>query len=94
MRNYELVMLVSPEIADDQVNTVVEKVTSYVTTHGGKVAEVKPWGRRRLAYHIGNFQEASYVQANFALDPKDAKQLQGDLQISEQVIRHLMLTLD
>ncbi|MBM4405303.1 MAG: 30S ribosomal protein S6 [Chloroflexi bacterium] len=94
MRNYELVMLVSPEIADDQVNTVVEKVTGYVTTHGGKVAEVKPWGRRRLAYHIGNFQEASYVQANFSMEPKHAKQLQSDLQISEQVIRHLLLNAD
>ena len=94
MRDYELVLLVSPQVADDDVSGVMDKVTEYVTAQGGEVDNVKPWGRRRLAYHIDDFEEATYVQANFKLDPEHTKQLVVNLEISEDVIRHLLVKID
>lgn len=94
LREYELVMLVSPQVADDQVDGVVQRVTGMITSQGGKVAAVKPWGRRRLAYHIGDFQEANYVQTNFSMEPTGAKALVNSLTISEDIIRHLLVKLE
>lgn len=94
MRDYELVLLVSPQVADEDVPGVMAKVTEYVADRGGEVGKVNPWGRRRLAYHIDDFEEATYVQANFKLDPEHTKQLVVNLEISEDVIRHLLVKID
>lgn len=89
--DYELIFLVSPQVADEDAPKVSERVRAFISERGGKVAEVKPWGRRRMAYHIGNFQEANYVQANFSMDPKHARDLEESLRLAEDVIRHLLV---
>lgn len=94
MHEYELVFLVSPQVADEEVPKVSERVRQFITERGGAVAEVKAWGRRRMAYHIGNFQEANYVQANFTMDPNHAHELEESLQLSEDVIRHLLVVAE
>ncbi|MEE9285897.1 MAG: 30S ribosomal protein S6 [Dehalococcoidia bacterium] len=94
MRDYELVLLVSPQVADEDVSGVMEKVTDYVSGHGGEVGTVNPWGRRRLAYHIADFEEATYIQANFKLEPQHTKELVVSLELSEDVIRHLLVKVE
>lgn len=91
VRDYELVLLVSPRVADEEVPAVIERVTKFVTERGGTMGEVKPWGRRRMAYHIKDFEEANYVQALFKMEPKDAKELDSTLNLSEDVVRHLLV---
>lgn len=91
MIDYELVLLVSPQVADDKVTDTVEKITQSIATQGGKVTTVNPWGRRRLAYHIKDFQEATYVLVNFSADSKVATTLNNQLRINEDVIRFLMV---
>jgi small subunit ribosomal protein S6 len=94
LRDYELVLLVSPQVADDKVTGVVDKVTQFIAGRGGQMGAVNPWGRRRLAYHIKNFEEASYVLASFKMEPAHAKELESSLNISEDVIRHLLVKLE
>ena len=91
MRDYELVILISPQVADEDVSGVVDRMTGFVTERGGSIYEVKPWGRRRMAYHIGDFEEATYIQTNFSMDPSHTRELETTLTISEDVIRHLLL---
>jgi small subunit ribosomal protein S6 len=94
VRDYELMMLVSPQVADDDVSKVVERVTQFVTGRGGEVQSINPWGRRRLAYHIADFEEASYVQANFKMDTKHTAELETSLKISDDVIRHMLVRVE
>ena len=94
MRDYELVILISPQMADEEMSGVVDQVTTFVTERGGSVSQITPWGRRRMAYHIGDFEEANYVQANFAMDPKHTRELESNLTISEEVIRHLLMKVE
>lgn len=90
MRDYELVMAISPQVADDQVSAVTDRVTQFIKDHGGAVKEMKPWGRRRLAYHIKDFQEGSFVQATFSLATEHVAELQTNLRISEDVVRFML----
>ena len=87
-------MVVSPQVADEEVAGVVEKVTSFITGHGGSVSGVNPWGRRRLAYHIRDFQEGNYIQANVTLDPQHTRELESTLTISEEIIRPLLVRVE
>jgi small subunit ribosomal protein S6 len=94
LRDYELVMVVSPEVADEAVPTTVERVQRFVSDQGGEVKEVNPWGRRRLAYPIDRHREGSYVVAQLSLDPQQLKALDENLRLAEDVIRHLLVKLE
>ncbi|MDP2673729.1 MAG: 30S ribosomal protein S6 [Dehalococcoidia bacterium] len=94
MRDYELVMIVSPEVADEAVPATIERVQQFIAEQGGEVKEVNPWGRRRLAYPIEKYREGSYVVAQLSLDPQQLGALEENLKLSDDVIRHLVVKLE
>ena len=94
LHDYELVMIVSPEIADEAVPATVERVQQFIAEQGGEVKEVNPWGRRRLAYPIERHREGSYVVAQLSLDPQQLGALEENLKLSDDVIRHLVVKLE
>ena len=94
MRDYELMVVLTPELDDDGVSATTERVTSLVTARGGEVVDIQPWGRRRLAYPIRNFREGHYAVARVKLTPEAAVPLERGLRLSEPVLRHLLVRLD
>lgn len=91
MRDYELVTIIKPDVTDDDAATVVEKVKSFVTDHKGEPGEVNPWGKRKLAYPIGQYKEGNYFLMRFKLEPKETRELETSLKLNERVIRHLLV---
>jgi len=94
LRQYELVMIVSPEVADESVPATVERVQQFVAEQGGEMKDVNPWGRRRLAYPIERHREGNYVVAQLNLDPQQLTALEENLKLSDDVIRHLVVKLE
>jgi len=94
LRDYELVYIISPEVAEDALEGVINNVSQFITARGGVVTSVEPWGRRRLAFPIKHFSEGYYVLARFQMDPAAGKELEANLEMSEGVIRHLLVRLD
>jgi len=89
------VVIITPQVADDEVPDAVERlVRRPVESQGGVCQEVNVWGRRKLAYPVKKHQEGNYVLTNLELDPTKAKELEQGLLISEEVIRHLLVRLD
>ena len=91
LRDYELVVILSPEIGDDTVSASIQRVQESVTSRGGEVVDVNHWGRRRLAYPIKRHLEGNYVVSQIKLDPGQIPDLESTLRISEDVIRHLIV---
>jgi small subunit ribosomal protein S6 len=94
MRDYELVAIISPEVDEEGVSKIVDKVTQSIDSRGGVVEEVKKWGRRKLAYPIRKFMEADYVLARFKLTPKSVKELEGEISASADVLRYLVVKVE
>ncbi len=94
MRDYELVMIVSPEVDDDAVPSTIERVQQFIAEQGGQVKEVTPGGRRRLAYAIDRHREGSYVVAQLSFDPQRLQALEENLKLADDVIRHLVVKLE
>jgi len=90
MRRYELMLIIRPDVPDDRSQAVIDKVTRQITTSGGQIIKVAPWGRRRLAYPIDRFREGSYHIILFAAPPDALAELEHGLLITEEVIRHLV----
>lgn len=95
MRDYELTVVFSPEVPEDEIGGEIDKVSELVTQKGGvMVGEVNRWGRRRLAYPIDRFREGNYVLAHFKLEAPKATELDDNLKRSENILRHLLVRLD
>jgi len=94
MRDYELVAIISPEVDEEGVSKIVDKVTQSINSRGGAVEEVKNWGRRKLAYPLRKFMEADYVLARFKLMPKAVKELEGEISASGDILRYLVVKVE
>jgi small subunit ribosomal protein S6 len=94
MRDYELVAIISPEVDEEGVSKIVDKVTQSINSRGGAVEEIKNWGRRKLAYPLRKFMEADYVLARFKLMPKSIKELEGEISASGDILRYLVVKVE
>ena len=94
MRDYELVIIISPEVAEEDVPGTIDKVSEFITSRGGDVTAVDRWGKRKLAYPINRFREGNYVLSQIKLEPEITAELEANLKISEDILRHLLVRLD
>jgi small subunit ribosomal protein S6 len=94
LRDYELVVIISPEVSEEEVPAAIERLSEAIVRRGGEVKEVNRWGRRKLAYPIKRHLEGTYVVTQLRLEPTRTGELEAGLQISEEVIRHLLVRVD
>ena len=94
MRDYELVALISPEVDEEGVSRIVDKVSQSIDSRGGVVEDIKEWGKRKLAYPIRKFMEADYILARFKLMPESVKELEGEISASGDILRHLVVKIE
>ena len=94
MRTYELMFIVRPEIEEEALDALVERVQQIMTDNGGQVEKVDRMGRRRLAYPIQKRREGHYVLIQAGLEQAAMTELERNLKLSEDVIRHLLVRVD
>ena len=94
MRDYEMVIIISPEVAEEDVPGTIDKVSEYITSNGGEVTQVDRWGKRKLAYPINRFKEGNYVMSRFKIKPGVTAELEANLKMSETILRHMLIRLD
>jgi len=93
LRDYELIVIVSPDVPEEELPSHVDKISEFITNRGGSVTEVERWGKRKLAYPINHFREGNYVLTRFKLEPGTTAELEANLRISEKILRHLLVRL-
>jgi small subunit ribosomal protein S6 len=90
MRRYELMLVLRPDVPDDKAQAVIDRTTRQLVADGGQIIKVAPWGRRRLAYQIDRYREGSYHIVLFEAPPAALAEMERTLQITEDVLRHLV----
>ena len=94
MRQYEIMIILDPEIEERTVAPSLDKYLSVVKNDGGSVDKVDIWGRRRLAYDIQKKSEGIYAVVDFTAEPATAKELDRQLGLNEAVLRTKVLRTD
>ena len=89
MNKYELAVVVSAKLEDEERAATIEKVKEYITRFGGTVTEVDEWGKKRLAYEIQKMREAFYYFIKFESDSQCPIEVENSIRIMENVIRFL-----
>ena len=87
MHQYELMVILDPEIDERTVAPSLDKFLNVIRKGGGTVENVDVWGRRRLAYDINKKSEGIYAVVNFTAESATAKELDRQLGLNESVMR-------
>ncbi len=93
-RDYELGIVINPEVGDEQARAIVERVAQIITNNRGQVVRVNAWGRRRMAYPIQRFRDGLYFFYDLILDPSTIAEIERNIRVNEDIIRHLMKVRD
>ncbi len=94
MNKYELAVVVSAKIEDDERAAVVEKCKALIERFGGQVTNVDDWGKRRLAYEVQKMKEAFYYFIQFDAESTVPAEIESRVRIMDNVIRYLCVRQD
>ena len=86
---YELMVILNPEIDERQVPATLDKFLKVITTDGGSIDNVDIWGKRRLAYEIRHQTEAFYFVITFEASAEALAETQRVLAITDGVMRFM-----
>lgn len=93
MRNYECMIILDPTLETEGIDNSINRFQEIIAKNGGKVENVSKWGRRRLAYKIGQNTEGFYVVLTLQGENQTVSELDRVLKITDEVIRHVIVRL-
>ncbi|MZR30965.1 30S ribosomal protein S6 [Sneathiella litorea] len=91
---YETVIIARQDISTQQVETLTENMSSFITDGGGTVAKVENWGLRNLAYKIKKNRKGHYVLLNLDTPVDAMKEMERNLLLNEDVLRHMTIRVE
>lgn len=94
MNKYELAVVVSAKIEDDERAQVIEKVKALVERFGGQISDVDEWGKKKLAYEIQKMREGYYYFIQFDASAECPAEIERRVRIMEPVMRYLCVKQD
>ena len=94
MRQYELMVILDPELEERTVAPSLDQFLGVVRQGGGSVEKVDIWGRRRLAYEIQKKTEGIYAVVDLTAEPATVKELDRQLNLNESVLRTKVIRPD
>ena len=94
MNKYELAVVVSAKIEDEERTATIDKVKAYVERFGGQITNVDEWGKKRLAYEVQKMHEGFYYFIQFEADTTAPAEIESRVRIMDNVIRFLCVRQD
>ena len=94
MYNYEVALIIRPEIEEEAQTALIERLGELLTSEGGEVADVETWGRRRLAYPIRKIQEGYYYFIQGQFSASVLPELERTIKLNEDILRHMVIRTD
>jgi small subunit ribosomal protein S6 len=94
MNNYELMVIFTPVLSEDEFKAAQKKFLDLVTDNGGEIVNSNPWGLKSLAYPIQKKTTAIYWVSEFRAQSDFNEKLKIQLLRDEQVLRFMQTKLD
>ena len=89
MTDYEILLMLDPELPEERQTEIVSRAREAIERDGGTWDNHEPWGRRRLAYEIDHKAEGAYHLLTFSAEPATLEEISRVLKITEGVMRHM-----
>ena len=91
MNKYQLAVVVSAKIEDEERAAVVDKCKALIERFGGTITNVDDWGKKRLAYEIQKMKEGFYYFIQFEAESSAPAEIESRIRIMDNVLRYLVV---
>ncbi len=91
MKRYELTYLLSPDLSDEDIKNLSEKIKNFVQEEAGNIEKITEPSREKLGYPIKKKKEAFLITLNFSLNPEGLANLEKKLKSESQIFHYLIL---
>jgi len=93
-RTYELVFIVDPEVAEDEVMKLSEGVQKIITGQGGSITKTEMMGKRQLAYEINHKKDGTYVLLEVEGSGAEIAEVERRMRVNDQILRYMTIRVD
>ena len=94
MRNYEIMFIVNPNAAEEEIDKINGQIENIVTSGCGKIQKIEKMGKRRLAYEIDKQREGYYVLFVMDANGDIVKECERRLRVMDAVIKYITVRTD
>ena len=94
MRKYEIIFIAQPDLDEENLNNVIEKIKGWITEEKGEVVSVDNWGKKKLAYRIRKQREGQYILITANMEPASVKNLSQNMRFVESIMRSMITVVD
>lgn len=91
MKKYEIMYIINPTILEEGREAVIEKVAAVLSKAGANVLKSEKWGERKLAYPIDKKKTGFYVLTTFEIDGTKLVEVEAKLNITEELMRYIIV---
>ena len=91
MNKYELLYIISSDVAEEKREEIIKKFTTYVENKKGTVDGIDRWGMKKFAYPINFKNEGYYVLMNITIDPEEVDPMAKLMNITEGIVRQMFV---
>lgn len=91
---YELIYIINTAVEEEARKALIARFNELIETNGGKVEKVDEWGKRHLAYAINDMTEGYYVLVVFSSDSSLPREMERNLENSEDILRYLVTRVE
>jgi small subunit ribosomal protein S6 len=93
MRRYEIIFIVKPNVAEDEITAITSKATSIIEGDGGTIIRINNWGLKKLAYPIKKETQGYYVHVDYAGFPVSVAEIERIVRIDDHILKYLTVKL-
>lgn len=93
MRNYELVLVLNPELGEEQVKDSLASIQKLIESLKGKVKKTTDWGKKELSYLIKKHNQGRYFLLLLEFPPESIVKLEQKFKLEEKLIRYLIVNV-
>ena len=94
MRTYEVMMIVRPDVVEEDFDRLITTLEGHIGTAGGTLKGTERMGKRRLAYEVRGFNDGAYVLFTVEGEGKIIAEIERRLRVAEPVIKFITVRVD
>ena len=94
MRTYETIFIAHPDLVEEEVKALIDKMKGIIENLNGQLIKVEEWGRKKLAYKLKKFTRGYYVLIHFSGNGEILVEIERNLRLSDGVLKYQSIRLD
>jgi len=93
-RTYEVIFIVDPAAAEEEVMKLSEGVQKIITGQGGSITKTEMMGKRQLAYEINHKRDGTYVLLEVEGSGREIAEVERRMRVNDQILRYMTVRVD